>query len=239
MAEATPNWEAYSCNSSIAGPFENKILYAMCQANPAHSDPYVTAGKITAIGRIYAAAPERGAGRGREAGSLADVIARHLAASPLDAQLEAIPFAERFSDSIQNQVVETHKLLVQAIVKATLEWTTATYDPNWSPRSQASFSSKYLHFHRPNAFPIMDSYAKAGLACAGVKGQLNTYERFCDGIARHVDGEDSGWTLRSMDSALVDRGRKHSDRSGLHCSVCNVKFAKRSRTKKSADTNGD
>ena len=238
VAVPTPDWEAYTRDPKSAGPFENQILYAMCRDNPAHSDPYVTAGKITAIGRIYAAAPERGAGSGREPGSLAHAIALRLANSPLDERLDAIAFADRFSEANQAQIVETQRLLVDEVAGATRGWSISGDDSAWSPRNQASFASKYLHFHRPNAFPIMDSYAKAGLACAGLKGPFGAYELFCAGIACYVEGEDLGWTPRSIDTALVIRGRAHLDRTNSLCRECGVLFVRRPRKAKSVVVNG-
>lgn len=228
----TPTWEAYTFYAEIAGPFENKVLYAMCRDNPAHDNAYVTAGKITAIGRIYAAAPERGAGSGRAPGSLSHAIAKRLASSPLDDQLKAINFADRFTEANMEKIVEVHRLLGELVADATRGWSKSSDDPDWSPRSQASFASKYLHFHKPNAFPIMDSYAKAGLACAGLKGPFGTYKQFCAGIARHVEGQDLGWTLRSIDTDLVNRGRAHLDRTGTYCRQCGVAFVRRSRKAK-------
>lgn len=236
-AASTPGWEAYTGDADTAGPFENQILYAMCRDNPAHGDPYVTAGKITAIGRIYAAAPERGAGSGRKPGSLSHAIAARLSNSPLDERLDAITFNERFSKANQAQIVEMHRLLVVEVAHATRGWSIMGDDSAWSPRNQASFASKYLHFHRPNAFPIMDSYAKAGLACAGLKGPFGTYEQFCAGIARHVEGQDLGWTPRSIDTDLVTRGRAHLDQTDSLCRKCGAAFVRRPRKAKSGVLN--
>lgn len=233
----TPTWEAYTGHAETAGPFENQVLYAMCRDNPAHSDAYVTAGKITAIGRIYAAAPERGAGPGREPGSLSQAIAVRLANSPIDDRLNAIAFADRFSEASIAQIVEAHRLLVQEVAHATRGWSISSDDGAWSPRNQASFASKYLHFHRPNAFPIMDSYAKAGLACAGLRGPFGTYQQFCAGIARHVEGQDLSWTPRSIDTHLVIRGRAHLDRTGSLCRQCGVEFVRRPRKAKAVVLN--
>lgn len=234
-AASTPGWEAYTNDPETAGPFENQVLYAMCRDSPAHGGPYVAAGKITAIGRIYAAAIERGAGSGREPGSLAHAIAVRLKNSPLDERLAAITFADRFSEANRTHVVIAHSLLVEEVARATRGWSTAVDDEEWSPRNQASFASKYLHFHRPNAFPIMDKYSKAGLVCAGVKGPFNTYERFCVGVARHVEGRAPGWTPRSIDTDLVIRGRAHLDRTGPRCRECGVLFVKRPRKQKPVD----
>lgn len=224
-----PGWEAYVANPETAGPFENQVLYAMCRDNQHHRKSYVTAGKVTAIGRIYAAAPDRGAGSGREAAPLADAIGRQLARSQLDERLSAIVFEDRFSHANKALIVETHGLLVREVAQATLGWSSSVDKEGWSPRNHASFASKYLHFHRPNAFPILDRYSRAGLTCAGQAGRFNTYEQFCGGIARHVEGLTPDWTPRSIDTDLVIRGRAHLDRSGPNCRVCGATFRRRSR----------
>lgn len=228
----TPDRQAYTRVPEIAGSFENQILYAMCRDYPAHDNPYVTAGKITVIGRIYAAAPERGAGSGRETSPHAHAIGNRLSKSSLDKCLRAITFAERFSDLNRVQVVQAHRLLVDEVLLATRAWSTSFDDGDRSPRNQASFSSEYLHFHRPNAFPIMDKYARAGLHCAGLKGPFDNYERFCAGFAEHVEDQEPGWTPRKIDTRLVIRGRAHHDRNESHCSVCGIKFIRRSRKPK-------
>lgn len=230
--EATPSLERYCNEAEIAGPFENRILYAICKDFPRHDDDYVTAGKVTAIGRIYAAAPERGAGIGGSPAPLAQAIAKRLAKSDLDRRIDGIRFAERFSLQLVDRVIETHQLLVDEIAAATREWSVAGADVDWFPRKQASFASKYLHFHRPNAFPIMDKFAKAGLACAGNGGALDTYERFCIRIQQYLVDQKPNWTPRSIDMALVGRGRAHSDRIPSRCSQCNTEFVRRPRNKK-------
>ena len=225
----SPAWEQYCSDPNLAGPFENRILYAMCRDHPDHKDPYVTAGKVTAIGRIYAAAPERGAGKGRATESLVQAIGNRLSDMLLDQKLLEIEFAECFSSDMSVKVVEAHQLLVTEIAAATREWSSKGRVADWSPRNQASFASKYLHFHRPNAFPIMDSFAKSGLVCTGINGPFNTYAQFCGGISQHIADLDC-WTPRGIDTALVAKGRAHSDRSGSSCRQCNITFLKRPRT---------
>jgi hypothetical protein len=230
--EAPLSWARYCSDAKVAGPFENCILYAMCRDYPRHEDTYVTAGKVTAIGRVYAAAPERGAGRGISPGSLAETIAKRLAVSALDQTVDSIGFADRFSQQLVGKVVEAHQLLVGEVAAATREWSEKGADAAWFPRNQASFASKYLHFHRPNAFPIMDRFAKAGLACAGIHGALDAYERFCEGILQYLVDQEPGWTPRRIDMLLVAQGRIHSDRTQSRCRQCNTEFVKRPRKKK-------
>lgn len=74
-APCVPNAQDYAKYRNVAGTFENQMLYRMCADFPAHDDPYVVAGKITAIGRVYAASPTRGAGKPLTPGtSLVDYI---------------------------------------------------------------------------------------------------------------------------------------------------------------------
>ena len=73
----------------------------MCRDHSDHKNPYVTAGKVIAIGRIYAAASERGAGKGRATESLAQAIGKRLADMLLDERLSEIEFVERFSSGIK------------------------------------------------------------------------------------------------------------------------------------------
>jgi len=231
-SEAPLSWDRYCNDAKVAGPFENRILYAMCRDYPRHNDIYVTAGKVTAIGRVYAAAPERGAGRGNSPSPLAKTIAKRLAVSALDQAVDGISFDESFSRQLVNKVIAAHQLLVDEVAAATCEWSEKGADADWAPRNQASFASKYLHFHRPNAFPIMDRFAKAGLACAGIRGALNTYERFCGGILQYLVDHEPNGTPRSIDMVLVARGRIHSDRTQWRCRQCNTEFVRRPRKKK-------
>jgi hypothetical protein len=49
--------------SKYLGGWGNHILYRMCHKQPGHTNVDVIAGKIWLIGRAYAAAIERGAGK--------------------------------------------------------------------------------------------------------------------------------------------------------------------------------
>ena len=204
---------------------------AECRDNPSHNCAYLTAGKIIAIGRIYSASPERGAGTSLEADSkLEKAIGDAFAKSALDAMLKKIQFNQRFSRDIMECVVKIHEYLVTKIVKTTEQWSNNSSTLNWRPRKHASFVSKYLHFHRPNAFPIMDSNAKAGLKCSGHRGSLDTYRSFCSAVACYTSSLSSDWTPRSIDNDLVSRGRIHQEEL-LKCRCCKHQHVKRPRTK--------
>lgn len=219
-----PSWDQYCANPETAGAFENLILYRMCRDHPLHNDPYVIAGKIVAIGRIYAASPERGSGGAKDGNpAFFDAIGAYLAKSELDEKIFAISFDQRFSSDIQSQVVDVHSYLVGQMVDFTEVWSKRGSEDNWKPRRHQSFASKYLHFHRPNAFPIMDSFAKAGLNCVGKKGVFDTYQAFCDGFAEHVMERDEPWTPRSLDDVLLGRGRIHADDRSEVCRQCGTR----------------
>jgi hypothetical protein len=220
MTIGMPDLDCYCNDATLAGPFENRILYAMCGDKPGHTCVYVTAGKVTAIGRIYAASPERGAGSGQLPDiTLAQAIGERLQTSCLDEKLNKIAFCDRFSAYLRDQVVETHKYLVAEIAAVIKGWSShAAKNVDWKPRNQASFASKYHHFHRPNAFPIMDSFAKAGLVCTGLKAaHVESYGGFCTGMVLHVKNLVPNWTPRSVDTALVARGRMHAARPQRCC----------------------
>lgn len=207
VTSTPPRWDQYCNDDSVAVTFENRILYAMCRDFPAHCNPHVTAGKISAIGRIYAASPERGAGKGK--GPLAKAIARQLQASSLDSKIAEIAFADRLSDALLAKVVSAHEFLVQEISDATKGWSENGKNTSWEPRRHHSFASKYLHFHRPNAFPIMDKYAKAGLLDFGMKGAHRDYQSFCSAFLEYAGKQNSDWTPRSLDPDLVVRGQNY------------------------------
>ncbi|MFV2035546.1 MAG: hypothetical protein ACC631_10660 [Halocynthiibacter sp.] len=218
--------DSYCNDKNAAIFFENQVLYKMCRDNNDHKSAYVTSGKVLAIGRIYAASPERGAGRIRPGGiPLLQAIGEKLSGSSLDGLLGDIDPSNWITDhGLLDAIVETHEFLVDAIKAATTAWPAEGRKEGWKPRNQGSFASKYLHFHRPNAFPIMDSFAKAGLKCVGQNGAFNTYEKFCKAFVLHACTQDKNWTPRSIDTELVRRGRIHKDtKPGETCTCCDYK----------------
>ena len=159
--------------------------------------------------------------------TLADAIAHRLATSPLDQMLKDLAFGERFSATLQPKIVCMHNWLKDEVAASIEGWSEAAVEPGWKPRNHASFASKYLHFHRPNAFPIMDTFAKGGLRCARVGGSFNSYDDFCRGVVRYVENIEEGWTPRSIDRHLVCRGRAHADRTVAQCPKCSKVRMKR------------
>jgi len=209
-----PSIEDYCNCRTVAGTYENQVLYRMCAEHVGHDDPYISSGKIISIGRIYAASPERGAGRAPANGyTVPKAIAEQLKTGELNDKIQEIGFNERTcDDEVLTKVVNTHTFLVGEIVKAISKWREDNeYGDKPAPRRHASFASKYLHFHRPNAFPIMDSLAKTGLRCAGRSKTFRDYKKFCEEFIGYANEMPEGWTPRGVDSYLVERGRFHDE----------------------------
>jgi hypothetical protein len=229
-----PNWEQYCSDRNVAKAFENQVLYAMCRDNPNHACAYINSGKITAIGRIYAAAPERGAGKSASAiEAFPQALGRRFASSKIDEVLAKIPFKKGFSKQEISEISKIHGYLVNEIFECTKDWSASSLDENWKPRNQASFASKYLHFHRPNFFPIMDLFAKTGLKCfekkhSLEKASLDSYAKFCDALCKYVEVRNECWTLRDIDSELVLLGRNHK-KCEDSCVTCGYQKKKRAK----------
>lgn len=201
-----PRLEDYARKPALARTFENQVLYGMCLQSPLHDDASINAGKIILIGRTYAASPQRGAGAARDKTvDFFDAIGGALAVSCIDDSLAEVGPLERFAEGeTMKKVVSTHELLVNTLVAATKSWAKL----GTQPRLQASFASKYLHFHRPNAFPLMDGRAKIGLRQNGCGGTLATYQQFCIAFLRFAKCQkDDGWTPRSLDALLLGAPR--------------------------------
>lgn len=212
----------------LTGPFENYILYKMCSKYSDHTCSHVTAGKIVAIGRIYAANPARGAGKGRlKNKTLAEAIGEKLQKSEIDQKIKNLCETEFLSKEVINDLVDVHAYLVQIIALATREWSQKSKEPDWKPKNQHSFATKYLHFHRPKIFPIMDSIVRAGLGCRGFRKSTTSYETFCREIIEFaVKKEKDVWFLRSIDTELLKIGNQHiaTKQKGI-CKSC-VAFKK-------------
>ncbi|WP_415921951.1 hypothetical protein [Tateyamaria sp. SN6-1] len=220
-----PGLDAYATRLTLAGTYENQMLYAMCRDACRHDDAEHVRGKLIAIGRIYAASPERGAGKPRdETRDVFDVLADALCASDIDAKLDGIPADWRYDHGtdMAAYVHDLHKHFVETLQSSISEHCVAPKTgAGIKGRAYTSFASKYLHFHRPNSIPILDSIARHGLHAAGRAAGLvadrpglkapvtyRSYARYClfwDGFAKA--SADANWTQRSIDTALLDLGR--------------------------------
>ncbi len=206
-----PTNRDYALKRSVAATFENQVLYRMCEEFPRHDDQYVTSGKILAIGRIYAASPERGAGGGNErAETLCSAIGGFLKDSAIDEKLFRICDDRTISHApTYDAAVELHCWFVDQIKICTTKWNERPKKSDWKPRNHVSFASKYLHFHKPNAFPIMDSITRAALDQKGHRGAAGNYKSFCRDTLCYVEARgEAEWYPRQIDTELLSIGRR-------------------------------
>ncbi len=126
----------------------NQALYDLCHRNPKHDRDDVITAKIWLIGRAYSAAIERRRETKGVAGDrfYSDVVAPQLRQSKID---QWLPRAH--TDPTNPRVIlQVHKRLTDVFEDMT-------------GMRKTSLSSKYLHFHVPSAFFIIDSRAKDAL----------------------------------------------------------------------------
>ena len=127
----------------------NRFLYQLCLKHPHHRDEREILAKVWLIGRSYAASIERYK-KPDERRFFTQVLVPYIKKSQLDAWPNALP--RRPASFLQHQaiVVPTHGRLVHRL-------------SGLLSKSARSFSSKYLHFHRPDLFPIYDSRAASAI----------------------------------------------------------------------------
>ena len=126
----------------------NEVLYSMCEKEPHHSNYDIVSGKFWLIGRAYAVAIERGAGKERkENQDFHDTIAPKIVASDLDEWLKSVSDIRKIDLGNLDRVLSVHHEFTKLLKK----WAGGL--------ERRSFASKYLHFHNPSAFFIYDSRA--------------------------------------------------------------------------------
>lgn len=124
----------------------NRTLYDLCDTHPGHKTSAEIIAKIWLIGRSYAASIERR----RNANQFGDgfyeaTVVPTIKKSGLDKWLMSVS-----SDDVPNTIV-VHKKLMDLFASIT------------GGLEKRSLASKYLHFHRPDAFFIYDSRAKRAI----------------------------------------------------------------------------
>jgi len=201
----------------------NDVLYQLCERHPGHKTHEEIIAKVWLIGRSYAAAIER-----RKPGSKAAKDAK---------QKEEMPSADRFYEETVAPKIRD---------KPIDDWLSSLPDdePPGSPRAievhhdlmklfgeiagdnKRSLASKYLHFHKPDAFFIYDSRARSaitkikGLLRLGQILPMNTgdadleykdFVRRCVWFRQHVI-EEHGIILspRQLDKLLLNLAENHS-----------------------------
>lgn len=142
--------------------FGNKILYEMCKNNPLHNDDEVISGKVWLIGRSYAVAIERVREKKYINDDFYSIEVPKIFTKNYDGNFDGD--IQSIKDNGIEKILSTHKKLTDAIKHATgLE--------------KRSFSSKYLHFHRPNIFYIYDSRASDSIHKI-IKGSKELFNEF-------------------------------------------------------------
>ena len=128
----------------------NDILYKMCKNYPSHKDDVEVIAKIWLIGRSYAASIERGA-KDKNNEKQEESIYEKIVPKVFSEYREKIDEAlSKTSKSDLQQIFYTYDLVLKCFNKITIKW-------------HRSLTSKYLHFHQPDYFYLMDSRAKTGL----------------------------------------------------------------------------
>src|SRR6185437_13387759 len=123
----------------------NEVLYRLCEAHPAHKTSSEVVAKIWLIGRAYAAAIERRRDKPENKGDEfyeKDVIPK-IIDSDIDMWIGKVPHD---SDPCGRLALQVHKRLTDLFYEIT-------------QMDKRSLASKYLHFHKRNAFLIYDSRA--------------------------------------------------------------------------------
>lgn len=197
------------CQEAARG-IGNLALYEMCAKWPDHSNAQHVADKILVIGRVYSASPSRGLASS-DAGGFFECLAAHLVSNGADVDAALGKLRKGSFPDIKAHAVALHEKLDELIVAFTKSWKTGD-DKGRNVHSRASFVSKYLHFHAPDAFPILDKYSELGIP-AEISGRrkrgMSRYGHFCESFAKlmHLP-EYEGKSLRHIDAELVRSGRE-------------------------------
>jgi hypothetical protein len=192
------------------GGYMNHILYAMCQEQPGHDDVEIVRGKIELIGRAYSAAPSRGVTIEGFYRGLADAVVANGAC--IDAAIAQARRTRRINWEALPKVVDGHRTLSDVIITFIRDNRDGNSDRGLGHRD--SFSSKYLHFHVPGMFPILDSrvekalrrrrHAKVYTNRSGRVGVSGRYAAFCRHFLSYAEArhDPERWTPRSVDGEL-------------------------------------
>ena len=204
-AEAAMKNYVNNISKSARWELGNKILYDICSAYPKHNNSDEVVAKMWLIGKSYSAAVER---RKNAAGFKGDFYYDCVAptlltiGSKLDSMICGLK-NHSFDEESLPQVIATHTLLQDAL-------------ENITEMKKRSLTSKYLHFHCPNAFPILDSFAYTTLKkIVTSKGNLkysgNGDTEYIDYCTRFLELKkyyehqySRAFSLREMDSLLLN-----------------------------------
>lgn len=132
----------------------NRFLYQFVKDNPSNTDKAQIASKALIIGRSLSASAERRTPSEADpvtgTASFYDLLGQTIADSMVGELLDMLDAHQELTPTLVGDVVKVHAFLCDAVTKVT-------------DKDCSSFASKYLHFHRPKLFPMMDSRARIAL----------------------------------------------------------------------------
>lgn len=154
----------------------NSVLYGMCKKSPGHTDIGVIYAKLSIIGRTYAAALERTSKKEKKSNAIFSMaISKIIKDGELDAlinkaRMVKLPTSLEFSNAdleAISKILAPHAYLSRVLSQA-------------AEIGKVSLSSKYLHFHLPDLYPIYDKYSRKNISkfTSGIGNKLK-YEN-CD-----------------------------------------------------------
>ncbi len=127
----------------------NQVLYDMCANHPCHEVAEEIVAKVWLIGRSYSASIERRRNATESGDSFYENTVVHaMKRQPIDSWLGSVEAGDEAGGA---RTIEVHKKLMDLFRSIT----------NLEKRSLAS---KYLHFHKPDAFFIYDGRATRSIA---------------------------------------------------------------------------
>lgn len=161
----------------------NQVLYDLCRRCPKHAKQAEIIAKVWLIGRSYAAAVERGRGKAVGTPSSNDRFYTHAVAptlrrSSLDGLLSEIPRRGPNNAPTVRLSLKAHAHLVSLLRPLT-------------GKNNRSLASKYLHFHVPNRFFLLDTRATKSLQA------LRLPATSLD-LPRDVDGQYAKFVRRAL-----------------------------------------
>lgn len=198
MPDATPSnlfppQRHWLGNNHGCPPFDslNSMLYDAVAANPSNTDRAQIIGKLMLIGRTYSASVERRKTGGdikdeRQALEVVIAAAEAVSASKCAKLLSAVGASDRLTYDRLQEATAIHRELCEALTLA-------------NKRENSSLASKYLHFHRPEFFPIVDSYVREGWSWVMDElGQSYRGWRVFGKVERYKDWSQRVLQLRDM-----------------------------------------
>lgn len=193
LAQQTSPWD-----------LSNKVLYDLCRTSPLHVDAGVVLAKMLLIGRTYAAAIERR--RTKDTGNdhfYTTEVAPTMIKSKIDAWIQRASKTSLASDEGLRIMIETHARTTELFRRI-------------SGLEKRSLASKYLHFHVPELFFILDARAVQGMrkvrqivgrvSASHGRGdpQYTTFAEKCNRLRAHCENEfDIRLSPRRLDSLLL------------------------------------